>query len=1817
MIIASRYDVIKELGHGFWANIFHVKDIRTKKNYALKLFQKLNPDELYEKFSPEKMHHITKIIHKNLIHIKDFGSYQNHIYYLSEYYNGSTLANFRYTKATQELLFDIIVQVCYALNALHSQKVIHENLKPANIIFRIKKNKPEVKVTDYGFLKLDTNFQNDNNEQILPYTAPEIYRNIGAIPQSDFYSLGVILYKITTGILPYTSQMLSNMISGEKKVLTPKLPKELNPNVSPSLENFILKLMEINPSDRFQNIEAIIKHINGIQLKHYHFLSRWSIENNIIFSDYLVRENYSHQLFDFMPIIETGNGKTVSIIAGKGLGKNNCLTLFRYHILGDKYNIFDYQCTSEHRDPFFALIKEFQNLVKNDEKLLSDLQKISGKLEKFLYQSEEVADQIKENDEELSLDFTSTSNFIFHLSDQKPLIFILRAAEYLTLDTIKFINFISKEVTKRKIMIILSSNNPVVLEKIIHPVRIKIESLNFEKTKEYATKLLCQTPPDGFLQKLWKRSYGNPLFLEMILIDLIKKKKIYDIKTKNLDFNYNLDNYIFPPTIQKFIIEQMKHITKKNYKLIRMLASIKTPISKKLIHSVIKISDKELFFMLKEGFDNELLTKRGKYYYFTYQEAQEQFIKETTTEEIEEVSRKIKDFFCDKTFTGVDILKKVIEHIVLLKDYDSIREFKMKLVKLYSDLGKFENSFQVLCEVIMLYFEKKVQISEKDLRQDLQLLLYYSYWINTNSIPVTFKKNVMKLPEISEKYLLIGTFYMIIEKIDLARKKFEQAYELAFSGKQRAEILIYLGRIYYTNKNIKKLESCVKELKQYRLSDELEVVKTEIIALYLNLKDEAPEAIAVIETFLPTIRSQNHAGFFIKMGSLYNVLGFLYHRQRSLPEAEKYFHTARKLWEKVNFKRKLVTSYNNIGDLSLIQGYANKALESFRVAIKICAQIDCLTGSALTLLNHAQAYIKLGEFDTANMFLEQAQKKSEKISSKPFMDSIIDNIAICKIRIINFAYYINFIENTVPDLIREKVYKITPLTKTYFYFLYNLGDYQKIEKILKISESVFFDDHEYEFYYQMLGFLHFQKKDFENSLKFIEIAFEYSKENSSIYAQSINCIRFIESYLGLKKIEKAKEMYKKAEKINSNYNFKYWKIVLEIRRIQIDILDPKINLRIVIRSLLTILKVVQTERLFILEIEIIGFLIQIYASLHRKRKAQEYFSIYKEKIDFATEGLNGHDRQIFYNKTSYLSNDFYDLKTISITSRENIEIDKWQEELYNIIKVKDNNRIKFFMEKAINKLFSPDFFCIIFTTELREKENPFIKYNYDYDEFYSKSIQKNIKLCLERNKVMSRKINSKHVIFVPLKIQAINVGFLILGDDGELSFTRSEISIVKILRFHLTSILIRIKEFQKLNTEKEMMTKLIGISQKFFTAWGLDKLEQEIVLFTMEFIGASRGFLIKKDEYQGYLYKVALDETKNSVINYAHVSKNILNEIQKTREPVFIRNAKSADLFSGFKGYDFSTLSIYSVPIIIDNKVYGCLYFDNYQFNEQKLQINKKFMSLLMIQISLAIKNTMQYENIRAKSVELSTLNNLKNDFTLIVSHELNTPLQKLKSSVRNLKSISLHSKDKKIVDNISTGIEKLGSSITDIVNYNFYKTSKNLLKSETSIEEVIQEVFDHIKNISSQRSLKFKMDLTPNLGKVMLNRVAFKILLEKILLNAVRFTKNEEEITLGARFSVFSQEEINNKESLVIFVQDKGMGIPEHQLEKIFQPFFELGDIYAHSSGLVEYRSSGLGMGLPIAKLIVDLHHGKIWIDSEEDKGTTVHISLPKNEIL
>jgi len=236
-------------------------------------------------------------------------------------------------------------------------------------------------------------------------------------------------------------------------------------------------------------------------------------------------------------------------------------------------------------------------------------------------------------------------------------------------------------------------------------------------------------------------------------------------------------------------------------------------------------------------------------------------------------------------------------------------------------------------------------------------------------------------------------------------------------------------------------------------------------------------------------------------------------------------------------------------------------------------------------------------------------------------------------------------------------------------------------------------------------------------------------------------------------------------------------------------------------------------------------------------------------------------------------------------------------------------------------------------------------------------------------------------------------------------------------------------------------------------------------------------------------------------------------------------------------------------------------------------------------------------------------LSEMKTKFTLITSHELRTPTAILSGYIDMLKEDlegKIDESDLKIFETLERNAKRLQTVLDNIARLqqgDFSDIQKKNIKM-LSINEIISTIVEDIKIFAERRKQILKVEGADSLPEVPVQRNAIEQVILNIILNAIRFTPD------GGTITVRTSDE---KEAIRVEIEDTGIGIPQHELTNIFESFYEVSDTCTHASGYTEFRSCGLGVGLSIAKGIVEAHRGTIWAESEEGKYTRLIFTLPK----
>lgn len=281
----DRYEILERIGGGGMANVYKAHDNRLGRDVAIKILKDefVNDNEFVENFRKES-YSAAKLNHPNIVGVFDVGMDQiedtNCYYIVMEIVNGRTLKDIIDEKGKLSVseTINYSIQICEALLCAHENGIIHRDIKPQNIIIN-KENIP--KVTDFGIAQApnkNTSVEKDIMGSVH-YFSPEQARGIKTDQRSDIYSLGIVMFEMITGRLPFEGD---NPISVALKQVHEqiKVPSSLNSDVPQLLDQVILKMTNKDIEKRYNNLKEVIIDLKALESK-----------NDIEMSDTLIIPN--------------------------------------------------------------------------------------------------------------------------------------------------------------------------------------------------------------------------------------------------------------------------------------------------------------------------------------------------------------------------------------------------------------------------------------------------------------------------------------------------------------------------------------------------------------------------------------------------------------------------------------------------------------------------------------------------------------------------------------------------------------------------------------------------------------------------------------------------------------------------------------------------------------------------------------------------------------------------------------------------------------------------------------------------------------------------------------------------------------------------------------------------------------------------------------------------------------------------------------------------------------------------------------------------------------------------------------------------------------------------------------------------------------------------------------------------------------------------------------------------------------------------------------------------------------------------------------
>jgi signal transduction histidine kinase len=402
------------------------------------------------------------------------------------------------------------------------------------------------------------------------------------------------------------------------------------------------------------------------------------------------------------------------------------------------------------------------------------------------------------------------------------------------------------------------------------------------------------------------------------------------------------------------------------------------------------------------------------------------------------------------------------------------------------------------------------------------------------------------------------------------------------------------------------------------------------------------------------------------------------------------------------------------------------------------------------------------------------------------------------------------------------------------------------------------------------------------------------------------------------------------------------------------------------------------------------------------------------------------------------------------------------------------------------------------------------------------------------------------------------------------------------------------------NHRIDHLERLLEVVRGLTTAPDLESFLQTVINEAIELTNSELASILEYDETAEELRFLAMHWFERERLRPVGVplDGSAAGWVFRRSQPLIIQDVKADQRH--FKVVDHvtkhQTHSLVAVPLMVRGEVVGVLEAlnkkDDAHYTEEDLTILETLAALA----AQAIKNASLQRKVRATSIELAELERLKTDFVAITSHELRTPLGLILGHATFLHELAggQYEEQLDMIIRNATKLKEIVENLSDVEN--LQTGAAHVRSQKISLAKIVNDVILTFQDEAKSRNITIQAETGDAPFHLEADEAKLAIALSNLIKNALQFTE------AGGHVTVTLQEDAGHYQ---VSVTDDGIGIPARDLPRIFERFFQ---VETH----LTRRYGGMGLGLSVAKSIVELHGGRIWAESEEGKGSTFTFLLP-----
>lgn len=639
-LLHQRYRFEAEIGRGGMGIIYRAHDLLLERDVAIKL---LNQSGIGTAGRARLLHEAqaaARLNHPHIVSIYDAGEADGQSFIVMELVEGPSL--YEQKKLPLSAVIDIATQICDALEHAHHHGIIHRDLKPENVLLAGSGQERLVKLTDFGLARSVTSrlsLEGPVSGTVF-YLAPELALGQPFDGRADLYALGVMLYELLTGRLPFVADDPLAVISQHLHASVVP-PSALDPEIPPALDQLVVQLLSKQPSDRPGSATEVRQALQALQNPLAPVPDQLPLLERLGLGRLVGRQRELSELDSIWQRVTGGEAHVLLISGEPGIGKTRLVRELMAHAAVAGGRVLQGECYAEGGLPYAPLGGAIQSTLGGASQaalsivpyVLADLVTLAPDL-RLQFPDLPPNPPLDPLAEQQRL-FESVVAWCARLAAAAPVLLFIDDVHWADSGTLALLRHLARRARKLRLLMVLTYREVELdqaghLQSVLHDLirerlatRLKLTRLNYEHTRSLLASLLNLDDEldEHFVDAIFKETEGNPFFVEEVCKALVEQGKL--CSTGQCWVPASISEIDIPQSIRLTIQSRLAHLPSSSQEVLRLAAILGREFDFELLQQASEADEESLVDALDIAEQSQIIAgvQRGRSMAFIFAHA--------------------------------------------------------------------------------------------------------------------------------------------------------------------------------------------------------------------------------------------------------------------------------------------------------------------------------------------------------------------------------------------------------------------------------------------------------------------------------------------------------------------------------------------------------------------------------------------------------------------------------------------------------------------------------------------------------------------------------------------------------------------------------------------------------------------------------------------------------------------------------------------------------------------------------------------------------------------------------------------------------------------------------------------------------------------------------------------------------------------------------------------------------------------------------------------------------------------------------------------